>query len=313
MIDILVLINSLIAILVVLAVALYVYARASLRARILARTVTEVQRRSGPPARPQGRPVTSGIISGLRRLGARIPLFSSTQRAEASSKLVMAGYRGSQAILVLGGVTLLSILGLVGVTVLFGGPYLDQHGASGWTGALLVAAYLGSLVPRMILDRLVRRRQEAIRLSLPDALDLLVICTNSGLALNAALERVADEMQIVAPALSDELKLTATELKLSSDVERVLNGLAKRTGIEGMRTLVGTFLQARQFGTSITQALRILAKTERTARMLRLEEAAAKLSVKMTLPMILFILPTVIMIAAGPAFMSLAKTFASFQ
>lgn len=304
--------NAVILVLIVVALMLYLYARTSQRARMGARLVSEVQRRGVQPGRGEAQPISAGVLAGLRRLGAWVPLLNSAQRAEASGKLVAAGYRTVQAVLVLTGLTLLSIIACAGLTAWLAGPYLEAHGTMVWAGALLAAAYIGSLLPRLVLDRLVSRRQEAIRLSLPDALDLLVICTNAGLALNGALERVADEMETVAPELSDELKLTAMELRLSSDIERVLSDLAERTRIEGMRTLVGTFLQARQYGTAITQALRILAKTERTARMMRLEEAAAKLSVKMTLPMMLFILPTVLMVAVGPAMLSLMKTFSQF-
>lgn len=312
MTDPLVLLNGAILVLCLAGGGLYLYARAGLRARVVSRAIAEVQRRGARVARRDARPKSGGLLSVLRRVGMAVPLLNAAQRTEASAKLVAAGYRSSQALYVLGGLTLLSIVLCLGLTAWLGASRLDQRGAMAWIVAMAMAAYVGSLLPRFLLDRLVRRRQSAIRLSLPDALDLLVICTNAGLALNAALERVADEMELVAPELADELKLTSSELKLSSDIERVLGGLAERCGTEGMRSLVNTFLQARQYGTAITQALRILAKTERTARMLRLEEAAAKLSVKMTLPMMLFILPTVLIVVAGPAILSLMDTFSRF-
>ncbi len=294
-----------------MGVGLYLYARASQRARLLERTRTEVRRRGNLVFRTPVRRLSGNAMSLLRRLGSVVPLLNSSQRAEASTKLVMAGWRSPQALFVLVALTLLSMLLLVALTVAFIWPELIARGLPAQLSALLLAAFLGSLLPRLVLDRLVAHRQDKIRLSLPDALDLMVICTNAGLALNAALERVADELEFVAPALADELKLTATELRLSSDVDVVLNELAERTGLEGMRSLVNTFLQARLYGTAITQALRILAKTERTARMMRLEERAAKLSVKMTLPMMVFILPTVMIVGAGPAVLSLMKTLGS--
>jgi tight adherence protein C len=312
MADPLVLLNGAILVLCLAGGGLYLYARAGHRARVLSRAISEVQRRGARVARRDVQPMSGGLLRVLRRIGMAVPLLNAAQRTEASHKLVAAGYRSSQALYVLGGLTLLSIVLCLGLTAWLGASWLDRRGAVAWIAAMVTAAYVGSLLPRFVLDRLVRRRQDAIRLSLPDALDLLVICTNAGLALNAALERVADEMELVAPELADELKLTSSELKLSSDIERVLGGLAERCGTDGMRTLVNTFLQARQYGTAITQALRILAKTERTARMMRLEEAAAKLSVKMTLPMMLFILPTVLIVAAGPAILSLMDTLSRF-
>lgn len=303
--------DGLILLLLLGGAGLYLYARASQRARLLARAVSEVQRRGSRVGRTEPRTLGTGLLRLLRRIGTAVPLMSAAQRTEASAKLVAAGYRSPQALFVLMALTSLTMVLAVLLLLWFGSPYLQGRGAPTWLLALLGTAYLGSLLPRLVLDRLVRKRQEAIRLSLPDALDLLVICTNAGLALNAALERVADELEVVAPALADELKLTATELKLSSDIESVLNALAERTGIEGMRTLVNTFLQARQYGTAITQSLRILARTERTARMMRLEERAAKMAVKMTIPMMLFIFPTVLIVGVGPAVLSLIKSLGS--
>lgn len=247
----------------------------------------------------------------LRHLGASIPLLSETQRDEASGKLVEAGYRSTQALLILGGITFVTVISLLAIVIFYGRSLLNEGGVLYWVIALAGSIYLGSLLPRMVLDVLVKRRQEAIRIALPDALDLLVITTNAGLGLNAALDRVADEMLAVAPELADELKLTALQLRVSSDVEAVLNGLAKRTNIESMHSLVSTFVQARQYGTPITQALRVLARSERTARMLRLEEQAAKLAVKITLPLMLFILPTVLIVAAGPAILNIIETFSN--
>ena len=169
--------------------------------------------------------------------------------------------------------------------------------------------YIGLLLPRIILDKLVKRRQQAIERSLPDALDLLVICTNAGLGLNSALQRVAEELNGVAPELADELRLTSTELQLSNDTSAVLERMGERIQLASINSLVSTLIQARQYGTAITQALRILAKSERTARLMRLEEAAAKLAVKITLPMMLFILPTVLIVGAGPAVLNLMEFF----
>lgn len=305
--------NALIVTLALSGIGLLLYARASQRARLLARAVNEVQRRGvRTTSQTSIAGVSGGLLHALRRIGRAVPLLSTGQRTEAQSKLVAAGYRSGQALFLLLGLTLLSILGVLGLLIAFAQPLLDERGLIAWVVALLAGAYLGILLPRLVLDRMVRRRQAAIQQSLPDALDLLVICTNAGLALNAALERVADEMETVAPALADELKLTATELRISSEIEAVLNGLAERVNIGGMRTLVSTFLQARQYGTAITQALRILARSERTARMMRLEEKAAKLSVKMTVPMMLFILPTVVIVGVGPAVISLIKTLSTF-
>lgn len=303
--------NVLIVVLVVVGVGLYLYARASQRARLMARAVSEVQRRDSQTRRRDTPQVSQALFQFLRGLDSKVPLLSVAQRTEVSQKLVAAGYRSHQSLYVMMGLMLLCALLMLGLFAWLTSVYLDDQGTLFRVVAGVAVLYIGSLLPRLVLDRMVLRRQAAIRQSLPDALDLLVICTNAGLALNAALERVADELEVVAPQLADELKLTSIEMKLSSDIEPVLNGLAQRTDIDGMRSLVTTFLQARQYGTAITQALRILASSERTARMMRLEEQAAKLSVKMTIPMILFILPTVIMVSVGPAILNLIKVFSN--
>ena len=305
--------DILIIALLVLGGFLYLYARASKRARLLERTLAEVKRHGKSPHenRRSLRDASSMIKQLLKRLGSAVPLLNESQRIEASGKLVAAGYRSNQALFTLAGIILVFTLGLFVALIIYARPFLHQGGALYWLIALIGCVYVGSLLPRFVLDILVKRRQEAIRLALPDALDLLVITTNAGLALNAALDRVATELVAVAPALADELKLTAMQLRISSDTDQVLEGLARRTGLDSMRSLVNTLIQARQYGTAVTQALRILAKSERTARMMRLEEQAAKLAVKITLPMMIFILPTVMIVAAGPAILSMIKTFSS--
>lgn len=305
--------DILIVVMVFAGVFLYLYARSSRRAVLTERLKAEVNRTGQQNVDDTRHWLTQrnwrGILTHfLSRVGRAIPLFSAAQRTEVGQKLVAAGFRSGHALLIMAALSLLSGAAIVALTVWFGWPHLDAHPMLKPLAAL-AALYIGTLLPRMVLDRMVIRRQRAIERSLPDALDLLVICTNAGLALNGALMRVADELEFVAPALSDELRLTSSELQVSSDAASVLEGLATRTQLPAMRGLVGTLIQSRQYGTAITQALRVLARTERTARMMRMEEAAAKLSVKITLPMMLFILPTVLIVAGGPAILNLADFF----
>jgi tight adherence protein C len=140
---------------------------------------------------------------------------------------------------------------------------------------------------------------------LPDALDLLVICTNAGNSLGVSIRRVADELKTICPPLSDEFSLAADELKLSGDSTRALNNLAERIDLPSIRALISTLTQSMRYGTPITQALRTLSRTERVAHIVSLEEKAAKLAPKMVVPMMLFILPAIIAIAAGPAVIQL--------
>lgn len=306
--------DALIMAVALLGVALYLYARASQRALLVERLKSEIQRkgRQGEHTtqRLSIRNMRQSAAELMRRLGAALPLFSHAQRLEIGQKLVMAGWRSPQALLTVAALAALCAAGMVAATILLIWPLLkDNLGLK--LGACLLAVYLGLLLPRIVLDRLVARRQRAIERTLPDALDLLVICTNAGLGLNSALHRVAEELAVVAPALADELRLTSHELQLSSDTVTVLERMSERIQLESVDSLVSTLIQSRQYGTAITQALRVLARSERTARLMRLEEQAAKLAVKITIPMMLFILPTVLIVGAGPAVLNLMDFFRS--
>ncbi len=304
--------DVLVLIIALAGVFLYLYARASNRARLVEALKTEIKRegRQGERSRRRlsVRNLRQSTIELMRRIGAALPLFSQAQRLEIGRKLIMAGWRSPQALLTVAALAGLTAAVMVTVTILFIWPLLqDNLGLK--LGACLLAVYLGLLLPRIVLDRLVLRRQRAIERSLPDALDLLVICTNAGLGLNSALHRVAEELAMVAPEIADELRLTSHELQVSSDTVTVLERLADRVKLESVDSLVSTLVQSRQYGTAITQALRVLARSERTARLMRLEEQAAKLAVKITIPMMIFILPTVLIVGAGPAVLSLMDFF----
>lgn len=295
-------------ILTLVGVALYLNARGSVQARVSQRLTNSVKGRGpGTVEIPVGFIGTLG--RALQTLGKVLPLFDAAQRKEMGGKLVSAGYRQSGALPVLMGLAAGCALLMIALNVLWLWPVLAEQPLALRIGSLLVSAYLGLLLPRLVVDRLVFRRQRAITRSFPDALDLLVVCANAGLGLNAALQRVAQELEFLAPELADELALTSGQLQLSGDTAEVLNELAQRIGLASITSLVSTLIQSRQFGTPIGQALRVLSRSERTARLMRTEEAAAKLATKITLPMMFFILPTVMIVAAGPAVLHMMKTF----
>ncbi|MBV6272979.1 type II secretion system F family protein [Alcaligenaceae bacterium CGII-47] len=298
--------------LALVAVFIYLLGRDGRRAR-LSRRLNQSTQPSGvaydsAAQAPRGPLALMG--RGLQTIGRMLPLFSAAQRSEMGHKLVAAGFRrpGALAVLMGVGVGCVTLTLVLVVTLLW--PALTDNGLSLRIGSLLVGAYIGLLLPRLILDRLVIHRQKAIENHFPDALDLLVVCTNAGLGLNAALQRVADELEFLAPALADELALTSAQLQLSGEPAAVLHEMAERIGLASIRSLVTTLIQSRQFGTPIGQALRVLSQSERTARLMRTEAAAAKLAVKITIPMMLFILPTVLIVAAGPAVLTLIAAFA---
>ncbi|HMB68394.1 MAG TPA: type II secretion system F family protein [bacterium] len=170
-----------------------------------------------------------------------------------------------------------------------------------------VAAFLGFMSPWMILRVLQARRREEITLSLPDALDLMVICVEAGQGLNAALASVARESAGHAPATSEELRLV--NLEMSAGVARVqaLRNFANRTGIEDVRALVAVLVQSDRFGTSVAQALRVHAQSLRTRRRQRAEEAARKTPVKMVFPLVFCVFPALLVVILAPGIIELVR------
>ena len=172
---------------------------------------------------------------------------------------------------------------------------------------LLGTASLGYYLPAVLLDWRIRSRQAAILRPFPDALDLLVCCVEAGLGLDAAFRRVAEEMEPAAPLLSEELTMVNHEIAAGVPRADALRRLDKRTGLSEMGSLVSVLVQADRFGTSIAQALRTHAELVRARRMLAAEEKAAQISPKLTVVMILFILPSLMMVLVGPAILNIAK------
>ncbi|MGD9512350.1 MAG: type II secretion system F family protein, partial [Geminicoccaceae bacterium] len=176
------------------------------------------------------------------------------------------------------------------------------HLPMAWRPAVpLVAVLFGFLAPDLYLRNAAAKRRHALQKALPDGLDLLVICAEAGLSLDAALNRVAEEVAVSAPELADELALTAVELNFLPERRQALANLAKRVDLPAARGVVNTLIQTEKYGTPLAQSLRVLSAEFREQRMLRAEEKAARLPATMTVPMILFILPTLFIVLVGPA------------
>jgi len=172
---------------------------------------------------------------------------------------------------------------------------------------IIVCAALGYFLPNVFLARRIAYRKREIFESFPDAMDLIIVCVESGLGLDAALSRVGEEMHMISPTLGDELHLINLELRAGSSRERALRNLALRTGVEDIDTLVAMLVQSDRFGTSIAQALRVHAENLRTKRRLRAEEAAAKIALKLLFPLIFFIFPSMLLVLLGPALISINR------
>ena len=166
------------------------------------------------------------------------------------------------------------------------------------------AGMLGLFAPDLYLSNATKKRRQAIIKGLPDGLDLLVICAEAGLSLDTALTRVAEEIGPSAPQLAEELGVTAVELAFLPERRQSLLNLSRRCDIAQVRGLVNTLLQTEKDGTPLAQSMRVLAAEFREQRMLRAEEKAARLPAILTVPMILFILPTLFIVLAGPAMLS---------
>jgi tight adherence protein C len=171
----------------------------------------------------------------------------------------------------------------------------------GYMGTLLGSAALGYYLPNLVLGRLIFLRKREIFEAFPDALDLMTVCVEAGLAIDAALMRVADEMRHKSQALSEELHLVTLELRAGASKEKALRNLAVRTGVEDVDALVAMLIQAERFGTSIADSLRVHADMLRTKRRQRAEEAAAKIALKLLFPLIFCIFPSMLLVLLGPA------------
>ena len=173
--------------------------------------------------------------------------------------------------------------------------------------ALLVVAAVGYYLPNIVMRRLVFVRQREIFETFPDALDLMTICVEAGLAMDAAIARVADEIKLTSPILSEELHLVTLELRAGASKEKALRNLALRTGVEDVDILVAMLIQAERFGTSIGASLRVHADGLRTKRRQRAEEAAAKIALKLLFPLIFCIFPSLLLVLLGPAFIQIYR------
>jgi len=214
-------------------------------------------------------------------------------------RLANAGFHSSNAAQVYLAVKMI-VLGtgaVIGSAVGFSIWGMNLQGAT----AIIVGGGLGFYLPEITLWWLRRSRQEQIFLTMPDALDLLVVCVEAGLGLDAGMRRVAEELADSAPALCEELELANLQLQMGRPRREVLHDLGVRTGVDDMRALVAILIQADKFGSSIAQALRVQSDSMRVKRRQMAEEKAQQTAVKMIFPLVLFIFPGIFVVLVGPA------------
>jgi len=289
---------------VVLAAGLLVSARQLRLARIQA--VAGRQRRGASRAQQDQR---DSLMALVRKLVQRLNVIRDQQGAAMRDKLAGAGWRSSDALTLYLFAKLALPLVMAGLAA--AGLFLLAADALSLTAKLGVIAAVGlaaSRAPEVLVKQRSKQRQQSIRKSLPDALDLLVICAEAGQSLDAALDRVSREIAPASRALAEELNLTLLELRFMPDRRRALENLAARVPLRPVQALVNTLFQTEKYGTPLAQALRVLAHEMREERMMRAEEKAARLPAIMTVPMIVFILPALFIVLLGPAIIDVMAT-----
>jgi tight adherence protein C len=245
--------------------------------------------------------------TGLARAAAQITSLFKQFRDLVSGfdqdlayKLTLAGFRKPEHVEIFTAVKLL--LPVAGIVI---GTFI----ASSMVIAVLVGAVAGFFLPDLVLSYLVARRQTNIRIALPDALDLLVICMEAGLGIDQAMVRVGEEMAVTAPSLAEEFQIINREQRAGKPRLDAWRSMAERLDIEFVRQFVTMLVQTERFGTPIAHALGVFADTLRSRRMQAAEEVAAKTGVKLLFPLVLFIFPSIFVVSLGPAIINLQKMF----
>ncbi|MDO9083957.1 MAG: type II secretion system F family protein [Humidesulfovibrio sp.] len=265
---------------------------------------------TGGPVQPGWTRLGRGLAELVRSLGARLGPKEQDSLDQTKLDLVRAGLRGQSAVQAFHGAKAALMLlppGLLlaGVWLLPTAPPLQVT----IIGALALAC-LGTLAPGIWLRRRMAARRLALLCELPDALDLLVVCVESGMGLDQAIHRVSEELRGSAPVISAELRTMTLEMRAGRQRQQALKDLAERTGIEDVQSLVTLLVQADTFGISVARTLRVYSETLRTSRFQRAEETAAKLPTKLMFPLVLCIFPVLFVVLIGPAVIQLMQVFA---
>ena len=271
------------------------------RVRAIARRREEMKAEALSPKRRQA----IQAVTVMRQVVTRLNLMRSKQAENIHWKLARAGKRSQDALIVyLFAKVALPIAAIAGAVVLL---FVIEISAASMQMRFLyavAAVIIAVIAPDVYLKNTADKRAKALQKALPDGLDLMVICAEAGLSLDASLNRVAKEMGQGFPELADEFALTAVELGFLPERRMALDNLASRTTLPGVRGMVNTLVQAERYGTPLAQSLRVLAAELRMERMMKAEEKAARLPATLTVPMILFILPPLFIVLMGPAVLS---------
>jgi len=264
---------------------------------------------SGAKAAPNEEDSVADLVERIARPLNRIVPPSLTEANKLQRSLMKAGYISHRAPVIFRGIQLMSMFALPGIValicVLFGVSF------SGVAMSSLLAFAIGFLVPRFVLKRLIKRRQERLSWGLADALDLMVVSMEAGLGMNQAMVRVSEELIDAHREISEEFDLVNLEIRVGRDRVEALNNLCERTGVDDLRSFVTMLVQADRFGTSIGRAVRQYSDQLRTKRRQRAEQAAQKAAVKLLFPLTCFLFPTLFIVILGPAGIAIIDSFSS--
>ncbi|MGP7796400.1 type II secretion system F family protein [Sphingomonas sp. CLY1604] len=247
----------------------------------------------------------------MRSLLSSLKVLQDSQVKEAQVKLMQAGIRSKEWAVgvIFGRLALPIVFGGLAVLIVYVLDYFPAWSPLKRYGLVAVTTVLAYKAPDIFLKNKITKRSDAIRKGLPDALDLLVICAEAGLTVDAAFHRVAKELGRAYPELGDEFTLTAIELGFLTERRQAFENLATRVDLDAVKGVVTTMIQTEKYGTPLASALRVLSGEFRNERMMRAEEKAARLPAIMTIPLILFILPTLFIVILGPAACSISDAF----
>jgi len=316
-----VLIGTILAGVAALAVVMAIYAAITVKDPMAKRVKALNERReqlkagivTGSSRRRQSLVRKNRTTDKMRDTLASLKVLQESQIQEIQQKLAFAGIRKKEyaVAVIFGRMVLPVVFGVIAATVIYWIDFFPEWTSFKRFGAFAAAVILGYKSPELYINNIASKRTDAIRKGLPDALDLLVICAEAGLTVDAAFGRVAKELGRAYPELGDEFTLTAIELSFLTERRMAFENLAYRVNLEAVRGVVTTMIQTERYGTPLASALRVLSAEFRNERMMRAEEKAARLPAIMTVPLILFILPVLFIVILGPAGCSIADAFAN--
>jgi tight adherence protein C len=249
-------------------------------------------------------PQQSVVVTLLTSLGTKVPS-SETEVANLRTNLIQAGYRSEKALPVFYGARIMAVVAMLVMSLMVQARMPANPAMS--VALIIFGCAAGWVFPRTVLEKKVKKRRETVKLSLPDSLDLLVVSVEAGLGMDQAIQHVARELQLSHPQLSEELSLVMLEMRAGKRRSEALRNFADRTGEDEVKKLVAILIQNDRFGTSMGESLRTHSDFLRVRRKQEAEERAGKVGVKLVFPIFFFILPSMMIVAAGPGILQIFK------